>query len=216
MTFSLPQAEQNQLILDHRHLVKPIAAKYADGGRFEFEELHSEGTLGLVVAARTWEQRAAFSTYANLKIRGHILDLIKKHREFVPHSGDETELHLLLHEWKGGAVVEGWKTLPTTPEAIAASFEAIRQSVDKDALAVLSRRDQRMVKWHLIKEPRMKLAQVAREERMSYRKAMVIMRNSIRKLRAHIKFHPHLANDRFQIANTNERGERQRFFCPRP
>jgi RNA polymerase sigma factor for flagellar operon FliA len=74
-------------IVDHlplvRHVVQKVAAHL--GGRVDLENLISAGTLGLVKAARAFDQtrEAEFKTYAYIRIRGAVLDELRS-QSFVP------------------------------------------------------------------------------------------------------------------------------------
>jgi RNA polymerase sigma factor (sigma-70 family) len=203
---ALTEDEQNKLILDNLDMPAKSAWKFRTRRGFDYEELHAEGLIALVEVARRWEGRAQFRTYAYSRVLGAMRDWFKRRRQFVPISGDESLVDAALQDWLGGAVLEGWTTLLTTPDKISEDFESIRLSPKlKDAWEVLSRREERMAKRFLTKRVRMPLAHVAREERMSYRKAMFIVSNSVRKLRAQIKYSQQSANDRFPVANIAER-----------
>jgi RNA polymerase sigma factor for flagellar operon FliA len=66
-----------------RHVVQKVAAHL--GGRVDLENLISAGTLGLVKAARAYDQsrETEFKTYAYIRIRGAVLDELRS-ESFVP------------------------------------------------------------------------------------------------------------------------------------
>ncbi len=77
--------EQQQLVMDHLHLVRLHAEKVAAiaprAGSVLFEELRGEGMQALVEVARTFEpsRGVKFTTYAWYRIRGSMLELVRKH-----------------------------------------------------------------------------------------------------------------------------------------
>lgn len=75
------KADKEKYILDNLNLVKHIASKYYTGNHgLEFEDLVSYGTMGLIDAADKYEdnRNCKFSTYASMKIRGFIIDEIRR------------------------------------------------------------------------------------------------------------------------------------------
>ena len=71
--------ESDRLILDNLNLVHFIVRKFVrDPTSYLYQDLYSEGTLGLVEAARRYQPRnAKFVTYAYIRIRGAILNYLK-------------------------------------------------------------------------------------------------------------------------------------------
>ena len=83
----LREANEEQWILQNLPMVRCIAGKiaaYLPQGA-DMEDLISAGTLGLVRAARAYdpEKDAEFRTYAYIRIRGAIIDELRR-RSFVP------------------------------------------------------------------------------------------------------------------------------------
>ena len=80
---------RKELILEHLPLVKKIASKIyrrIPEGAVEFEELVNTGVIGLIKAIDRYdENKAKFSTYAYIKIRGEILDYLRK-LDFLPRN----------------------------------------------------------------------------------------------------------------------------------
>ncbi len=76
------QGRQDQLVLDHLNLVRHIAGKVAVQlpSGVDRENLHSAGVLGLVEAARRFDDRrgVAFAAFAQTRIRGAILDELRR------------------------------------------------------------------------------------------------------------------------------------------
>lgn len=72
----------DEYILENMNLVRYMASKYfTKNSGIEYEDLVSYGTMGLIEAANTYseDRNCKFSTYASLKIRGAIIDEIRKH-----------------------------------------------------------------------------------------------------------------------------------------
>jgi RNA polymerase sigma factor for flagellar operon FliA len=80
---------KKELVLEHLPLVKKVANKIyrrIPEGAVEFEELVNTGVIGLIKAIEKYdEKKAKFSTYAYIKIRGEILDYLRK-LDFLPRS----------------------------------------------------------------------------------------------------------------------------------
>jgi RNA polymerase sigma factor for flagellar operon FliA len=76
------QARRDRLILEHlplvRHLVGKLTAELPPG--LDVENLEAAGVLGLVEAAANYdpERQARFQTYAYLRVRGAVLDELRR------------------------------------------------------------------------------------------------------------------------------------------
>lgn len=85
-----PTAElREQLILEYAPLVKVVAGRLGMylGGNLEFEDLVSYGIFGLIDAIDKFnlEKEVKFETYASLRIRGAILDQVRK-MDWIPRT----------------------------------------------------------------------------------------------------------------------------------
>jgi len=73
---------RKEIILENLPLVKKVASKIyrrLPEGTVEFEELVNVGVIGLMKAVDKYDEtKAKFSTYAYIKIRGEILDFLRK------------------------------------------------------------------------------------------------------------------------------------------
>jgi len=80
---------KKDLVIEHLPLVKKVASKIfrrLPEGVVEFDELVNTGVIGLIKAIEKYDSnRAKFSTYAYIKIRGEILDYLRK-LDFLPRS----------------------------------------------------------------------------------------------------------------------------------
>ncbi len=80
---------RKELVVEHLPLVRKVANtiyRRIPEGAIEFEELVNTGVVGLLKAIDRYdENRARFSTYAYIKIRGEILDYLRK-LDFLPRS----------------------------------------------------------------------------------------------------------------------------------
>lgn len=81
--------EQEQLIADHIELVKRIAYHLIARlpAHTEVEDLMQSGMMGLLEAARNYDasRGASFSTFAGFRIRGAMLDEVRRH-DWTPRS----------------------------------------------------------------------------------------------------------------------------------
>lgn len=85
-----PSAElREQLIIEYSPLVKIVAGRLGMylGGNMEYEDLVSYGIFGLIDAIDKFnmEKEVKFETYASLRIRGSILDQIRK-MDWIPRT----------------------------------------------------------------------------------------------------------------------------------
>jgi RNA polymerase sigma factor FliA len=92
MAYSEVQAScepNDQFITDHIGLVKRIALHLAARlpSHFDTEDLMQAGMIGLIEASRNFDasRGASFSTYAGIRIRGAMLDMVRKH-DWTPRS----------------------------------------------------------------------------------------------------------------------------------
>ncbi len=80
---------RKELVIEHLPLVRKVASKIfrrIPEGVIEFDELVNTGVIGLIKAIDRYdENKARFSTYAYIKIRGEILDYLRK-LDFLPRS----------------------------------------------------------------------------------------------------------------------------------
>ncbi|WP_163328086.1 sigma-70 family RNA polymerase sigma factor [Desulfurobacterium thermolithotrophum] len=83
---------RKELIIENLPLVKKIANKIyrrLPENAVEFEELVNTGVIGLIKALDNYDEtKAKFSTYAYIKIRGEILDYLRK-LDFLSRSARE-------------------------------------------------------------------------------------------------------------------------------
>ena len=84
--------ERERLIIDHVPLLKHIVGRmfYDVPGALDRDDLFGFGMLGLIMAADSWDpsRGLAFSTYAYPRIRGAILDELRR-MDFLPRGRRE-------------------------------------------------------------------------------------------------------------------------------
>ncbi|BCD59918.1 MULTISPECIES: sigma-70 family RNA polymerase sigma factor [unclassified Nitratiruptor] len=115
---SLTPQEKQQIVLDNLALVKKVASKIyfklPKDANIEFDELVSTGTIGLYKAIEKYNRdKAQFSTYAYIKIRGEILDYLRS-LHIVPRT---------MREKIKKEKEEGQKDIPLSNLAIMMSME---------------------------------------------------------------------------------------------
>lgn len=83
---------KKDLVVEHLPLVKKVASRIyrrIPEGVVDFDELVNTGVIGLIKAIDRYDSnRAKFSTYAYIKIRGEILDYLRR-LDFLPRSARE-------------------------------------------------------------------------------------------------------------------------------
>lgn len=129
--------ERDTLIVEHIPLLKHIVGRmcFDVPGRIERDDLYGFGMLGLIAAADSWEPERGlkFSTYAYSKIRGAILDELRR-EDFLPRGRRERvrDLDAVV------ANLEQQNGMPPTPEEIAAALGVSGTEVDAILLSASS------------------------------------------------------------------------------
>lgn len=126
--------DREKLILDHVPLLKHLVGRMSFDlpGSIERDDLFGWGMIGLVQAADSWEpgRGLKFSTYAYTKIRGAILDELRR-SDFLPRGRREKvrELDRAVNE------LMQRNGLAPTPEEIAVELGTTLDEVDEILLA---------------------------------------------------------------------------------
>lgn len=183
------EGEQNRFIHDHMDMVPRIAADYRGRKGIPFEELEAEGMRALVQAARRFQGRAKFSTYATECIRGQLKDFIDAWEPLVSIEDLPPDEREKIFEWQGLWFLfssERWTRLPASPEEILEIYEEIQGKLAalKAAFLSLSRRDRQMIEAHFLDSPRKTLEQIAREHRVSYYRTVELVYGAVKKMRS--------------------------------
>lgn len=187
----LSEGEQNRLIQSHMELVRPIASEYRGRKSIPFEELCSEGMLGLVAAARSFiPGKSEFPTWAVENIRSVLMHFVRDWEDFTSFdSGGEDDK--LIYEWQNSffALYEQWETAPRSPDELLERFEDIasKRELISSAFLSLSKRERQMIEAYFVQEPRVSLDQIARDHRVSYKKTTDTIYRALGKMREIIK-----------------------------
>ena len=119
----LTKQERDSLVLENLQLVKKVASKIyyrIPKGEIEFDELVNIGVIGLMKAIEKYDKdKAKFSTYAYIKIRGEILDYLRS-LDILPRG--------LREKIKKGEIVDENMDIPISNSAI---FLSIEKSINK-------------------------------------------------------------------------------------
>lgn len=134
---SAESAERDALVLEHIPLLKHLVGRmgFDIPGGMDRDDLYGIGMLGLLAAADAWEPERGlkFSTFAYTKIRGAILDELRKD-DFLPRGRREKvrELDATVErlEHESGA--------PPTPEEIAEAMGTSLDDVDEVLVSAAS------------------------------------------------------------------------------
>jgi RNA polymerase sigma factor (sigma-70 family) len=183
----LTEGEQNRLILENTGLVPCIAADFRGKKGIPFEDLVAEGMLGLVQAARTFTPIAKFGSFARQRIRGAIMDLIRRYEELDHLDGASDEDEDRIHQWQiwGAFPSEAWTSLTATPYQIlevCQEFSDNKEAVEAAFLS-LRPRERKMVHAHFLRQPRIDLEQLARDHKVTYWTAVDIVFGAVEKMR---------------------------------
>jgi RNA polymerase sigma factor for flagellar operon FliA len=139
------QTRRDDLILGHLPLVKHVIGRLVGGlpPGVDVENLESAGVLGLVEAASKFDptRNAQFKTFAYMRVRGAILDELRRNSPLPQHMLERVSL-----------VRKAYRTLPhpVTAEDLAA---ATGLSVDEVADTLAAERFTRQVSWEQTAEP---------------------------------------------------------------
>jgi RNA polymerase sigma factor for flagellar operon FliA len=139
------QSRRDELILSHLPLVKHVlgrlAAELPPG--VDLDNLESAGVLGLVEAAGKFDptRNAQFKTFAFLRIRGAIVDELRRNSPLPQHMLE-----------KVAAVRKAVRKLPP-PVAVDAIAAATGLTADEVADALSADRFTRMVSWEQTAQP---------------------------------------------------------------
>ncbi|WP_456464457.1 sigma-70 family RNA polymerase sigma factor [Persephonella sp.] len=121
----MEKKEREKLILDNISLVKKVASKIyyrLPKGDIEFDDLVNVGVIGLMKAIKKYDKdKAKFSTYAYIKIRGEILDYLRS-LDIVPRT--------VRDKIKKETPLEEGKTVPLSNTAVMVSIEKALSSDD--------------------------------------------------------------------------------------
>lgn len=123
-------SDRDRMILDHLPLLHYIVGKMALDvpGHLDRDDLLSYGMIGLVAAADSWDASRGlkFSTYAFPRIRGAILDELRR-SDFLPRGRREKvrAVDRIVAE------LEQANGAPPTPEEIAAALGVPEEEVDE-------------------------------------------------------------------------------------
>jgi RNA polymerase sigma factor for flagellar operon FliA len=121
--------DRDKLILDHLPLLKHIAGRMTldTAGALDRDDIYGFGMVGLIQAADSWDpgRGLAFSTYAYSRIRGAILDELRRN-DFLPRGRREKvrELEQAVQR------LEQRHGMPPTPEEIALELGIALDEVD--------------------------------------------------------------------------------------
>jgi len=129
--------DRDRLILEHIPLLRHIVGRMSFDlpGGLDRDDLFGFGMIGLISAADSWEPERGlkFSTYAYTRIRGAILDELRR-MDFLPRGRRERvrDVERTLQR------LEQKKGLPPSPEEIAEELGITADEVDEVFLTALS------------------------------------------------------------------------------
>jgi len=139
------RGRRDELILSHLPLVKHVIGRLIGGlpPGIDAENLEAAGVLGLVEAAGKFDptRNAQFKTFAYLRIRGAILDELRRNSPLPQHMLERVS-----------AIRKAYRTLPQ-PVSVEALAAATGFKPDDVADALAAERFTRQVSWEQTAEP---------------------------------------------------------------
>jgi RNA polymerase sigma factor for flagellar operon FliA len=124
------QELREQLILEYANLVNLVAGRLSMylGYTVEYDDLVGYGVFGLIDAIDKFdtEKNVKFETYASLRIRGSILDQIRK-MDWIPRTLRQKQKQMDA----AAAKIEADTGRPATPEEIAAELGISRDEYEE-------------------------------------------------------------------------------------
>ncbi len=133
----MDSSERDALVLEHIPLLKHIVGRmcFDVSGGMDRDDLYGIGMIGLLGAADAWEPERGlqFSTFAYTKIRGAILDELRR-EDFLPRGRREKvrELDLVVER------LEQEFGVPPSPEQVAQEMGLSTDDVDEVFLSAVS------------------------------------------------------------------------------
>jgi RNA polymerase sigma factor for flagellar operon FliA len=128
-TSKLTSEQRDAIILEHIPLLHHIVGRmtFDAPGRIEREDLLGYGMLGLIAAADSFEPERGlkFSTYAYTRVRGAILDELRK-QDFLPRGQRDRVRELDRHAKR----LEQELSRPATPEELGSALRIAPDEVD--------------------------------------------------------------------------------------
>ena len=125
----LTTEERDKLILDHIPLLRHLVGRMSlDTSRVDRDDVYGFGMLGLIAATDAWEKGRGleFSTFAYTKIRGAILDELRR-TDFLPRGRRDKVRRLDRVVTR----LEQERGLPPTPEELAERMGLPIEEVDE-------------------------------------------------------------------------------------
>jgi len=131
---ALSDAEREDLILEHipllRHIVGRVSVDLPSS--VDRDDLYGFGMLGLIGAADSWdpERGLKFSTYAYTRVRGAMLDELRK-LDFLPRGRRDK----VRHVDRAVSELEQQNGVPPAPEELAAHLDMTIDDLDEVLLS---------------------------------------------------------------------------------
>lgn len=185
----MTEAEQNRLIVDNMPLIAKVAADFR-GADIEYEDLLAVGRIGLVVAARSFDENLGkFSAHASARIRTEILNAIRSGN----YARVGTEFVEEVKDWEAWgyfgnarAIYEIWPDdFDGSPESLSAHFDDMRDKKEKfeSAFISLTPMERKAVQLVYLRDPAMSISQAAREMRTSYLRVWRALERALKRMR---------------------------------
>ena len=129
-THALSDAEREDLILAHIPLLKHIVGRVGVDlpSSVDRDDLYGFGMLGLIAAADSWDPTRGlkFSTYAYTRVRGAMLDELRK-LDFLPRGRRDK----VRNVERAVCELEQANGVPPTPEELAAHLDISSEELDE-------------------------------------------------------------------------------------
>jgi RNA polymerase sigma factor (sigma-70 family) len=187
-----------------------VASDYRGARGIEFEELEAAARIGLCEAARDWQQKEKFASFARTSMSNQIKDFIRSwgpratpleapdlefpHQIIQLGKTDFSKDDGRIYEWSSwsrrnliAALQERWENdeLADSPEGMTIAFDEVKAATSAiDAVLIgATDRDRAIFISRFFSEPRQTLESIAREHKISYARTVFIIDRFLKQIR---------------------------------
>lgn len=183
-------AESHRLILANTHLIPMLASGFRGVRGIPFDELEGAAMVGLVEAAKDWNNEGSFAKYANTAICNQIKDYIRA------WSGPEAEANQEpareFYQWVYwsdrefiNAISEYWEDLASSPVELREAFDRIKHAIQAIRAAQIgfTKREREILNARYFSQPQSSIETIARHHKISYARTVFLIDRMLKRIR---------------------------------